>query len=140
MSKYFDCPKRTNNEHLELCKANYIGSSGGMEAEGATVMFQRPQAKYGVRYVEYLGDGDSNGYAAVVAQAPYGPDVSIQKLECVGHVQKRMGTTIRNFIVANKHLKLSDGKSLSGKDRLIGKAIQKLQIYYGLTIRRNTHV
>lgn len=48
MSKYCDCPKRTNNEHLELCKANYIGSSGGMEAAGATVMFQRSQAKYGV--------------------------------------------------------------------------------------------
>uniref|UniRef100_A0A1B6JFM5 Mutator-like transposase domain-containing protein n=1 Tax=Homalodisca liturata TaxID=320908 RepID=A0A1B6JFM5_9HEMI len=139
MSKYCNCPQRTSNQHLEICKANYVGSSGGMEAEGATAMFKRSETKYGVRYVEYLGDGDSNGYAAVVAEAPYGPDVSIQKLECVGHVQKRMGTRIRDFIMKNKGLKLSDGKSLSGKGRLTGKAIQQIQIYYGLAIRRNTH-
>lgn len=139
MSKYCDCPKRTGNEHLAQCKANYIGSSGGMEAEGATTMFPRSEAKYGVRCLEYLGDGDFNGHAAVVAQAPYGPDVSIHKLECVGHVQKRMGTRIRDFINRNKGMKLFDGKSLSGKGRLTGKAIQKIQIYYGLAIRKNTH-
>lgn len=60
-------------------------------------------------------------------------------LECVGHVQKRMGTRIRSYIDKNKGKKLADGKALSGKNRLTTKAIQKLQIFYGLAIRRNTH-
>lgn len=37
-----------------------------------------------------------------------------------------------------KKVKLSDGKSLSSKSRLIDKQIDFLQFYYGGAIRRNT--
>lgn len=102
MSKFCDCTGRVQSEHLASCKADYIGTSGGMEAEGATTLFRRSVQKYKVQCTEYLGDGDSNGYEAVERSQPHGPDVSIQKLECVGHVQKRMGTRIINFIAKNK--------------------------------------
>lgn len=72
-----------------------------------------------------------------MALASYGPDKSIQKLECVRHAQKRMGTRIGKFIVANKGMKLFDGKGLSLK--ATGKPIQNFQIYFGLAICRNTH-
>ena len=45
-------------------------------------------------YTDYIiGDGDTTSFKEVQASKPYG-DLLIQKLECVGHVQKRLGTTI----------------------------------------------
>ncbi|KAK3720687.1 hypothetical protein QZH41_003444 [Actinostola sp. cb2023] len=60
----------------------------------------------------------------------------VVKLDCVGHVQKRMGKALWNFQQDNK--KASDGKSVKGKSgRLTLGAIQKLQMYYGRAIRNN---
>ena len=49
-------------------------------------------------YTDYIiGDGDTTSFKEVQASKPYG-DLLIQKLECVGHVQKRLGTTIPDKI------------------------------------------
>lgn len=50
MSKYCECPSRGRNIHIESCKANYLGSSGGMEVAGALELFRRSVALYNVRY------------------------------------------------------------------------------------------
>lgn len=56
------------------------------------------------------------------------------KLDCIGHVQKRMGTHLRDLRKREK--KLKDGKSVKGsKHRLTDKAIDKLTTYYGNAIR-----
>lgn len=68
---------------------------------------------------------------------PYGSDVTIQKLECIGHVQKRMGSRLRRLNNKMKGIKLADGKVLGGKGRLTDVEIDKLQNYYSLAIRRN---
>jgi hypothetical protein len=78
-----------------------MGTSGGMEAEGAVKLFERSVAR-NVMYTEYLGDGDCNGYEAVINSQPYGPDIAINKLECIGNVQKMMGTRIRTYIEKKK--------------------------------------
>lgn len=137
MSKFCQCKKRFEQEHEASCIANYSGSSGGMEVEGAAKMFARSEEKYGVRYKYYLGDGDCKGFETVRAQQPYGPGFEIEKLECVGHVQKRMGNRLRNFKKKNSKKVLRDGKKLGGKGRLTGHAIDTIQIFYGLAIRRN---
>lgn len=49
-------------------------------------------------------------------KCPYGNDCAVTKLECVGHIQKRMGSTMRKLKAANKGLKLSDGKTLGGQN------------------------
>lgn len=54
----------------------------------------------------------------MVESVPYGPGVEIKKLECVGHVQKRMGTRVRKLVKENKGTKLSDGKFVHGRGRL----------------------
>ena len=60
----------------------------------------------------------------------------VRKLDCVGHVQKRMGTHLRELRKIST--KLNDGKSVKGrKHRLTDKAIDKLQTYYGNAIRAN---
>lgn len=118
MSKHCLCPNKSQNIHSDTCKANYSATSGGMEAAGAVKMFERSLERGNVRYVEYLGDGDSNGHKAVCEARPYGEEVAVAKLECVGHVQKRMGTRLHTLKAKKKGEKLSDGKPLSGKNRL----------------------
>ncbi|XP_039301522.1 uncharacterized protein LOC120356632, partial [Nilaparvata lugens] len=55
------------------------------------------------------------------------------------HVQKRMGALLRDLKNRKCGQKLSDGKPLTGKGRLTDMAMKKLQIFYGLAIRRNTN-
>ncbi|GFY12639.1 uncharacterized protein TNCV_2448301 [Trichonephila clavipes] len=59
------------------------------------------------------GDGDTKTFNALSENKPYGDDYLIQKIECVGHVQKRMG-------------------------RLTDSLIDKLAHYYGNAIRCNS--
>ena len=70
---------------------------------------------------------------------PYGNEVEIQKLECVGRVQKRMGTRLRVLKTSYKKQKLSDGKGLDGRGRLTYDMIDRIQNYYGMAIRQNTN-
>ncbi|KAG8266637.1 hypothetical protein J6590_108192 [Homalodisca vitripennis] len=107
-----------------------------METVAAVSIFSRSEEKRGVKYEYFLGDGDSKAYQAVVSSRPY-DDVEVKKLECIGHIQKRMGTRLRNYKLRNKSLILSDGKGLKGAGRLTDKVIDQLQGYYGGAIRSN---
>ena len=119
------------------CKANHSGSSSSMEPVGATRIFQRSEQTRGLQYVQYLGDGDSASFKKVCESKPY-DGVDIEKLECVGHVQKRCGSRLRRLKQDNRGKKLSDGKGLSGAGRLTEKVMNTLQNYYGCAIRQNT--
>ncbi|GFW65213.1 uncharacterized protein TNCV_394791 [Trichonephila clavipes] len=103
----------------------------GMEVEGALRIFNRSEVLHNLRYTQYLGDGDSKAYKAVLESKPY-KEVNIEKLECVGHVEKRMGTRLRALKLKLKGKKLEDKKSLGGRNRLTDAEIDKLQRYYDL--------
>ena len=107
-----------------------------MEAAGAVKIFQRSIATNKLRYKTYVGDGDTQSYADVVKSDPY-PGLHIKKGECVGHAQKCVGTRPRVSKVNKKGVKLSDGKTLSGKGKLTEKVTNTLQSYYGMAIRQN---
>lgn len=115
------------------CVLNHSGSAGKMELVGMTRMFQRSETKYDVKYVSYIGDGDARTYSAVVSAQPYGKDQTVSKIECVGHIQKRMGTRLRKL----KQAKTKEGKSIGGKGRLTDPKIDLLTVYYGNAIRAN---
>ncbi|KAI8797020.1 Short-chain collagen C4 [Biomphalaria glabrata] len=108
-----------------------------MEAVGCVRIFSRSiLPPRNLQYIKYLGDGDSASFKKVLESNPYG-GIDIEKLECVGHVQKRCGTRLRRLKAQNKGLKLEDGKGLSGLGRLTDKKIDTLQNYYGMAIRQN---
>lgn len=73
-----------------------------MEAEGACRIYGRSLQKHKVRYIPYVGDGDSKSYAEVTAMQPYGPSVYIPKEDCIAHVTKRMGTALRRLVTTYK--------------------------------------
>ncbi|GFT75582.1 DUF1758 domain-containing protein [Trichonephila clavipes] len=94
-SKHCICPNKT--KHLQNCKRNFEGYSGKMEVAGALSIFQRSQSFYNVRYTKYLGDGDSKALLLLSRTKVYGDHCSVEKLECIGHVLKRMGTRLRRL-------------------------------------------
>ncbi|XP_066584858.1 uncharacterized protein [Prorops nasuta] len=101
-----------------------------MEVDSIVEMFLRSVENFGVKYTNYIGDGNSKTFNGIVKMNPYGDDYPVTKNVCVGHVQKRMGTRLRNKKKEEK---------LGGKKRLTESLIKKLTIYYGLANRRNIH-
>lgn len=116
-------------EHESNCQSNHEGSAAKMEVDSIKEMFHRSEEQYGVKYTHYIGDGDSKTYKGVVESKPYEDKVEIQKEECIGHVQKRMG--------ARLHKCKKDHKGIGGKNKLTAKMVDKLSVYYGIAIRRN---
>ncbi len=126
-------------DHFPDCPVNHTGSSASMEADGVVQLFKRSEDKSGLRYTTYIGDGDSKGHKKVTEAKPYGEDVAIKKLECIGHMQKRMGTNLCKLLSQYKDKDLSDGKKLSGRNRLTIERVDYLQVLYGKAIRDNAH-
>ena len=84
-------------KHEPHCMMNHEGSPQSMESKGAVILFKRSVETHGLRYKYFIGD-DSKAYNNVVKEAPYGPSFVIVKEECTGHIQKRMGTRLRNVV------------------------------------------
>lgn len=82
--------------HEETCSINHKGSAGKMEIDAVTEMFLRSKKKHGVLYVKYIGNEDSKTFRRILNVNPYGDEATVIKKECVGHVEKRMGTRLRN--------------------------------------------
>lgn len=114
---------------VHLCKINHQGSAGAMEGRCAVKIFKRSIRKHGIKYKRYLGDGDSKSFKSVSDSKPYGENYTITKLECIGHVQKRVGTRLRNLKTKKR--------GIGGKGKLTDKAINILQGAYGMAIRQN---
>lgn len=85
-------------EHTSKCKANYSGSAPAMEPEGTKRIFKRSESCHKLQYHELFGDGDSKSFNAIenIYKEDFGVVVP-RKKECVGHVQKRLGTALRKL-------------------------------------------
>ncbi|GFY19997.1 uncharacterized protein TNCV_2146901 [Trichonephila clavipes] len=92
MTQY--CKMCELNVKCEHVCSNYKGSSGNMEAVGAFRIFERSLIKRDLEYTEYYGDGDSKGFLQV--KDIYGEN-SVTKLECIGHIQKRVCSRLRKL-------------------------------------------
>ncbi|GFT01380.1 uncharacterized protein TNCV_3215081 [Trichonephila clavipes] len=109
-----------------------------MEVDGMLRIFNRSEKLHNLKYSNYIGDGDTKTFNALSENKPYGDDYLIQKIECVGHVQKRMGTRLMKLKLVYSKKELSDGKTIGGKGRLTDSLIDKLAHYYGNAIRCNS--
>ena len=69
----------------------------------------------------------------------FGDKYIVVKEKYVGHVQKRLGSGLRELKRKQRGTKLSDGKVIGGKGRLTDKKIErdKMQNYFGEAIRNN---
>jgi len=122
-----DDAKKADLKERHQCKANYKGSAPSMETEGIKRIFGRSEESRKLQYTEYFGDGDSKAYSQV---ENFYENIHVEKKECVGHVQKRVGTALRKMKKENK--------GIGGKGKLTDSLIDKLQNYYGIAIRSNS--
>ncbi|KAJ8938494.1 hypothetical protein NQ318_020810 [Aromia moschata] len=44
---------------------------------------------HNVKYAQYIGDGDTKTFKAILDLDPYNNDPKVMKKECVGHVEKK---------------------------------------------------
>ncbi|GFU12684.1 uncharacterized protein TNCV_2585381 [Trichonephila clavipes] len=86
---------------MKLQCNHHKGSSSSMEPVGAYRIFERSEDHRMLRYTDYYGDGYSKALDAV--KDIYGKD-SVTKLECIGNIQKRVGTRLRKLKSRNKGL------------------------------------
>ena len=110
-----------------------------MEVEGSIETFLRSIKKHNLCYTTYVGDGDSSAFASVknAVLLKYGDQYKIEKEDCIGHIQKRMGTALRNYKSNARGSKLSDDKGVGGQGRLTDAIVDRIQTYYGYAIRNN---
>ena len=113
-----------------------------METQSGVEMFLRSIKTRNLRYTVYVGDGDSSCYAKVhdACFDKYGASYAALKEECVGHIQKRMGSDLREYKRKNKGRKLNDGKPVGVIGRLTDAFIDRIHNNYGEAIRNNSDV
>ena len=119
------------------CDINHIGSAGAMESAGVISIFNRSKESRCLRYMRYLGDGDTKSFKDVVNANAYPEKEPPIKEECIGHVQKKVGARLRSLNLKYKGANLEDGKKLTGPGRMTERVMNTLQNYYGMVIRNN---
>lgn len=107
-----------------------------MEPHGALELFKRSLQRK-IRYTSLISDADSKTFSMLQEQQPYGQNYPVEKKDCVGHVQKRLGTALRELKKREHGKKLADGKTIGGQGRLTDALIDSLQNFYGEAIRAN---
>ena len=73
------------------CNINHDRSAGLMEAKGVVECFGLPR-----NLTSYHGEGDSKAFNEVVVPDPF-YRITISQLECIGHIQKRVGGSLRKM-------------------------------------------
>ena len=113
------------------CQQNFDGPSTSMETEAAKIIWQRSIELHKMQYINILSDGDNKTLSALNELMPYGENAAIQKLDCINHVHKRLGTGLRNLLKSCSQIK-------GGKGGLTKNMIDKLANYYRNAIMSHT--
>ncbi|GFU89257.1 uncharacterized protein TNCV_2549781 [Trichonephila clavipes] len=88
MSKFWRIYNRLKNSKSPVghaCSCSRLGSASSMELVGAYRIFQLSCTTRNLKYVNFYGDGDSQGYLAV--KNVYSTN-GVTKYECMGHIKK----------------------------------------------------
>ena len=128
---------RTNHKAEGSCQANYEGSSPNMETEAAYRLWGRSIQQHNLRYKWMISDGDSKAYQKVSEIYGVSEADKVEKLDCIGHVGKRMYRALNGIKTTTKG-KLLDGKPVGGrKGRLTEPVVRRLSELYRNAIRQN---
>lgn len=65
-----ECSACTQGREDHICFRNWDESSSAMETDIILQGFQRAEHDHGVRYMRFIGDGDSSVYPTLQAQVP----------------------------------------------------------------------
>ncbi|GFV29574.1 uncharacterized protein TNCV_329401 [Trichonephila clavipes] len=91
-----------------------------------------------MRFVSMLRDGDSKTFKFLSENKINGSDIKIEKEECLNHIAKRLGTSLRSKVKEWEVKKVTLGGRKQGS--LTDKNITKLQNYDRKAIKDNVPV
>ena len=116
-NKYCHACALGGKENDHACFRNWGASSSEMETDIVLEGFMEAERVHGVRYTQFIGDGDSSVYPTLLTSVP-GWGQAIKKLECANHACKCYRGTLEKLVQDNLLYKDSG--------RLIKKMRQKL--------------
>lgn len=67
-------------EHEDSYTINHRRSAGKTEVDSVVEMFSRSIEKHGVKYIKYIGDGDSKTFKGILDMNPYDDDPVVEKM------------------------------------------------------------
>ena len=117
------CHACTTNipQDKHVCYKNWNRSSSEMEADIILEGFLEAEKVHGVRYMNFVGDGDSSVYPTLVQNVPvWGHD--IRKLECANHACKCYRGALERLVQENPSYKGSSGLTQKMRRRLVSAA------------------
>jgi len=79
------------------CFKNWEGASASMESDIILEGFKTSEQQHGVRYINFIGDGDSSVHSTLVSGVP-GWGYFIQKQECANHALKCYRASLEQLI------------------------------------------
>ena len=103
------------NDHA--CFRNWNSSSSEMETDIVLEGFLEAERVHGVRYTQFVGDGDSSVYPTLLTSVP-GWGHTIKKIECANHACKCYRGALEKLV--------QDNPSYKGSGRFTKKMRQKL--------------
>ena len=83
------CSRADNlNQHpaKHTCFKNWNSSSSAMETDIILEGFLQCEIQHGLRYISFIGDGDSSVYPTLISSVPW--EYAITKIECANHCIK----------------------------------------------------
>ncbi|GFS62882.1 uncharacterized protein TNCV_2276031 [Trichonephila clavipes] len=96
--------------HADECDKTFNGTSGAMEMHAALIMWRRSISDCQMRFVSMLSDGDSKTFQFLSDNKIYGSDIKIKREECLNHIAKKIGTSLRNKVKEWKVKKVTLGE------------------------------
>lgn len=96
-NKYCSICSRAESNNQEQkshnCYKNWVGSAPAMEADLLVEGFNESENAYGLRYLKFVGDGDSSVFCKIQEKVSYEKDV--KKSERTNHALKNYGKRLR---------------------------------------------
>ena len=109
-------PKENHN-----CFRNWDASSSEMETDILLEGFMQAERVHGVRYINFIGDGDSSVHTTLLQSVP-GWGHAIRKLECANHACKCYRGALEKLVQENSSYKGSGGLTMKMRKRLVSAA------------------
>ena len=114
------CSRGISKEN-HVCYKNWSASSSEMETDIVLEGFLQAEKVHGVRYMEFIGDGDSSVYPSLLQNVP-GWGYAIRKLECANHACKCYRGALEQLIQNNPSYKGSGGLTTKARKKLVSAA------------------
>jgi len=118
-NKYCTACARGIKDHT--CYRNWDESSSAMETNIIIDGFCQAERVHGLRYIRFIGDGDSSVYPTLLTTVP-GWGRAIEKMECANHACKCYRGSLEKVVQENPKYKGKGGLTAKMRQRLTSAA------------------